>query len=78
MIDLIGYVAFLTNVLGNLLLTRKNIAGWPVRIVSIVCWAVYGVSAESGPILVNAVTFLRINLYGWWNWRNLASRTEDS
>jgi len=66
---LIGFAAFLLNVLGNLLLAWKNIWGWIVRIASIVLWGVYAVDVASGPMLMNSITFFTINCFGFWKWR---------
>ena len=69
-VEVVGFAAFLTNVAGNLLLTRLSIWGWPVRIVSIVLWGTYAVNLESPslPLFANACTFFAINCYGWRNW----------
>lgn len=68
LIDLMGFAAFLTNVLGNFLLARKDRRGWPVRIVSILLWGTYAWNITSWPMVANAVTFLFINAYGWHHW----------
>jgi hypothetical protein len=65
----VGIVSFLLNVWGNLLLTRKSRHGWVVRIIAIVCWGFYGGFTASVPMLLNAVTFFGINVYGWRKWR---------
>lgn len=69
-VNVLGFVAFALNVWGNWLLTRKSESGWTVRIVSILCWGAYGIGAASWPNVVNAVTFLGINIYGLRRWRN--------
>jgi hypothetical protein len=38
MIELVGFAAFVLNVLGNVFLARKRLSGWLIRIVSIVLW----------------------------------------
>lgn len=68
--DAFGFVAFASNVVGNLMLTRKNRHGWPVRLGSIVCWGVYGIQTASLPVVANAATFLVINIIGWFSWRH--------
>ncbi len=71
-VEAVGFLAFLTNVVGNLLLARKNIAGWIVRLVSIVLWGSYAWNTTSASLLANAVTFFAINCYGfrhWWKHR---------
>ncbi len=67
--DAFGFAAFVSNVVGNLLLARKSEKGWPVRIGSILLWGAYGVRTASLPIMANAATFLCINVYGMWSWR---------
>jgi nicotinamide riboside transporter PnuC len=64
-----GFLSFLLNVAGNLMLAWKWRSGWAVRIVAIVSWGVYGWEIASRPIMLNAVTFFCINCYGWWKWR---------
>jgi hypothetical protein len=68
LIEVMGFAAFLSNVVGNILLARLNIWGWPVRIFSIVLWGFYAVNLESPSLLANACTFFCINCYGWGNW----------
>ena len=67
----IGYAAFALNVAGNLMLARKNIAGWLVRLATNVVWIIYAVQVEGGleqPMALNHITFFGINIYGWWHW----------
>lgn len=69
MIAALGYLAFGLNVIGNLLLTRKNIFGWIVRLATNVAWIAYAVQVDGGqPMALNHLTFVAINIYGWWNW----------
>ncbi len=67
--DIMGYIAFATNVWGNWLLTNKKIGGWQIRIVSHLAWGAFGVLAWSLPNLLNAATFFVINCVGWYRWR---------
>jgi nicotinamide riboside transporter PnuC len=69
-VEVVGFAAFLTNVVGNLLLTRKHIAGWAVRLVSITLWGIYAWDTASPSLLANACTFFLINCYGWHHWRH--------
>jgi len=64
-----GIAAFLSNVVGNVLLTRKVWHGWWVRILSITLWFVYAQQVSSLAMTLNAVTFFGINCYGLWAWR---------
>lgn len=67
--DVVGFVAFALNVVGNLMLARKSIYGWLVRLASITLWGVYALAITSGPVGLNAVVFFGINCYGWYKWR---------
>lgn len=67
--ELIGVAAFVTNVIGNLLLAQKNERGWWIRIVSIMLWFVYAQNTSSVAMTLNAVTFFGINVYGLLKWR---------
>lgn len=67
--DANGFLSFILNVAGNMMLAWKWRSGWVVRIVAIVSWGLYGLQIRSNPIMLNAVTFFCINCYGWWKWR---------
>ncbi len=74
MIIAIGYTALALNVAGNLLLAHKNAAGWVVRLLTNVAWIVYAVQVESGgPMVLNHLIFLGINLYGMRQWTTPSS-----
>lgn len=64
----IGMTGFVTNVAGNMLLTRKNKHGWWIRIVSNLLWTVYAGTTASFSMNVNHGVFFVINIYGWWKW----------
>jgi nicotinamide riboside transporter PnuC len=64
---------FVTNVVGNMLLTRKSAHGWCVRIVSNLLWTVYAGTAASLSMNVNHGVFFLVNVYGWWKWRREAT-----
>ncbi len=69
-VEAIGYLAFVMNVAGNLLLARKNAWGWLVRLATNVAWIAYAVQVPGGaPMWANHGTFLAINIYGWLEWR---------
>ncbi len=67
--EAIGLGGFATNVLGNMLLAHKSQRGWGVRIASNMLWLVYAGSSSSFAMTANGVTFMGINVYGWWKWR---------
>ncbi len=65
----IGMAGFAANVAGNMLLTRKSIHGWWVRILSNCLWTVYAGTTASLSVNVNHAVFFFVNVYGWWQWR---------
>lgn len=69
MIEIVGFLAFATNVAGNLMLAWQTIWGWVVRLVSISLWFVYAYNESSPSLIANAVTFFCINIFGLWKWR---------
>lgn len=71
LIEIAGFLAFFTNAVGNLLLARKRIAGWAVRLVSIVLWGGYAWGTASPSLFANACTFFLINCCGWRHWRRM-------
>lgn len=68
-IEVVGIVAFLTNVWANLLIARKSERGWTIRLVSNAWWLAFGIAAGSIANVLNAVTFAGINVYGLVRWR---------
>lgn len=67
---LFGWVAFALNVVGNLMLTGKTgAAGWLVRLLVNVLWIPYSLQTRAWALLANHLTFMTINVYGWWKWR---------
>ena len=73
-IEIIGYGATVLNVVGNLMLTRFNLWGWIVRLLVNVLYVIYAAQIElGGPMVVNHVVFMAINIEGWRQWR-LANR----
>ncbi len=75
--DVSGFLAFATNVAGNIMLTRKSERGWLVRIASNLLWFAYGAQTTSLPNVLNAVVFFGINVHGWWVWRRERLRSES-
>jgi nicotinamide riboside transporter PnuC len=67
--EAIGVGGFITNVLGNMLLAHKSQRGWGVRIASNLLWLAYAGQTSSFAMTANGVTFMGINVYGWWKWR---------
>jgi nicotinamide riboside transporter PnuC len=70
--EITGYVATALNVAGNLMLTRMNVWGWIVRLLVNVLYVIYAVQIESGgPMVVNHVVFMSINIEGWRKWKRM-------
>lgn len=71
----VGFVAYLGNIWGNVQLAKRDIKGWIVRLAVNVLWIIYALHTEGGwPMWMNHITFLGINIYGWWEWRNADDR----
>lgn len=78
MVEAVGYLAFALNVGGNLLLARRNIWGWVVRLATNVAWIFYAAQVPGGgPMWVNHLVFLGVNLYGFVLWRADRTAQED-
>lgn len=67
-VEIIGFLAFILNVVGTLLLAWKKRSGWVVRLVSIVLWGTYAAYIWSPSLLTNACTFFMINCVGFYKW----------
>ena len=67
--DVIGILAFATNVWANLLIARKSEFGWIVRLAANVFWLMSGIWMNSVAIILNSVVFAGINIYGLRKWR---------
>lgn len=65
----LGWLAFILNVWGNLALATKSSRGWFVRIACNLCWLPYSVYTAAWALLANHLSFMAINCYGWWKWR---------
>ncbi len=66
----VGYLAVVLNVWGNLMLANLKSAGWVVRILTNVTWIVYSIYAKDGlPVMANHLTFFAINVWGWYKWK---------
>lgn len=69
LIELVGILAFLSNVWANILIAHKKESGWVVRLGSNALWLAFGIAALSLANILNAVTFAVINVYGLRRWR---------
>lgn len=76
LIEIIGVIAFLTNVWANILIARKSETGWVIRLVSNVFWLAFGIFAFSIANILNSITFMVINIYGLMRWRRERLRAQ--
>lgn len=68
LLESLGWVAFGLNLWGNLLLTKKGIRGWIIRLLCNACFIPYAIYTEAWALLVNHIAFAGINIYGWYRW----------
>ena len=68
LVALIGWLAFALNLLGNQLLVKKRVAGWPVRLCANAAWIAYSFNVFAWPLFFNHVAFSLSNAHGWWEW----------
>lgn len=72
--ELLGWVALILNVWGNLALAKKSTPGWIIRLVCNFAWIGYSIPFQTWPLLANHITFGFINVYGWLEWRKTMYR----
>lgn len=65
----VGFAAFITNLVGNLMLARKSERGWWIRIIANFLWFAYAWETAGIAMIANSVTFLGINIYALLKWR---------
>ena len=73
---MIGFLAVGLNVVGNLMLTRKDRRGWAIRLACNAAQLVYAVLIVSPSLGTNAVVFAGINITGFVRWRRLEGHTD--
>ncbi len=75
MVEVIGYTAFGLSGAGNLMLARRNVWGWIVRLVTNIAWIAYALQVTGGdPMVANHAAFFAINIYGFRAWRRQQER----
>jgi hypothetical protein len=67
--EIMGYVALVLNIWGNLALTKKSAKGWLIRLACNFSWVAYSAFFAVWPLLINHVIFAGINIYGWFKWQ---------
>lgn len=75
---LLGWLAFVLNVWGNLALTTKGVRGWVIRVGSNLAWIPYGVYTSAWALTANHTLFMAINFYGWWRWTRGAPQSFEA
>jgi hypothetical protein len=69
LVEILGWIAIVLNLLGNEMLAKRRTAGWPVRLAANAGWMVYSVGVFAWPLFVNHIVFTVSNARGWWKWR---------
>ncbi len=67
--QVVGVVAFILNVWGNLELTKVGNRGHIIRLCSNACWLVYSPLVGAWALMLNHMTFAGINVLGFVRWR---------
>lgn len=68
-VEIVGWVAFLLNVWGNLALTNYSKSGWMIRLASNATWLMYSGCVGAWPLFGNHAVFTVINIHGFLKWR---------
>jgi nicotinamide riboside transporter PnuC len=69
-VEIVGCVATVLNIIGNLMLARLRLGGWVIRLLTNIVWVVYSLNTNGGwPLMLNHLVFFYINLDGWLAWR---------
>lgn len=77
MIDVIGHVAYMSLVLGMVLLSRRNVYGWLARFVGSATWLGLGIAMDMSSIWLWSAVFAVVDISGWRTWRhNTKKETE--
>jgi hypothetical protein len=74
----VGFAAFLLNVWGNWLMTKRDARGWWVRIACNFVQLAYAALILSPSLVVSAVVFLGINVKGIVEWRRPRAAVDGS
>lgn len=69
--QIVGLVAFVLNVWGNLELTKVGNRGHIIRLCSNACWLIYSPMVGAWALMLNHATFAAINVLGFHRWKRL-------
>jgi nicotinamide mononucleotide transporter len=67
--DLLGWAATATSIIGIGLNARKNIYCWPVWLLSNVLWISHAIILKDAPSIFLWAVFGISNIYGWFQWK---------
>lgn len=67
---IISTAAMILSLLGNLLMTKKNMLVFPVWIVSNILWILVNfLGAFNAPMVLMYLIYIAIQSYGWLEWK---------
>lgn len=68
-VDLCGHVFYAFIFGGLVLLSKRNILGWPVRLVGEAGWLGIGIYLNLTSVWAWGAVFVAMDLYGFYTWR---------
>jgi len=68
-LDAIGHVGYILLLIGTLLVTRRQAAGWLFRLAGESIWVVLGIKLGLTSVVTWGLVFIILELRGWWAWR---------
>jgi len=66
--NLLGHIGYCFLALGTLLVARKIMIGWPLRMIGEVFWAIAGFMLALSSIWFWCILFLCLDVYGYYSW----------
>lgn len=67
-VDLLGHVFYATLFVGQVLLTRRNVAGWALRLIGDAGWIVLGLYLGLSCVWAWGALFLAMDIRGLLAW----------
>jgi hypothetical protein len=68
MIDLVGHIGYISILIGMILLSKKNKAGWIFRFAGETIWSVLGLILGLTSIWVWGSVFMAIDVFAFLKW----------
>lgn len=62
------WLGFILGITGAVLTARKHKSCWLIFMLSSISWIIYSALTKQIALLLEAVGFLIINIYGWIKW----------